>query len=185
MLGIRRAHPGTVRVVGTTAVVAMLVAACGTTPPEERQSLPGAGTADVTVAPHGDMAHLSAVRLAPRAGNDRLVMEFTDRVPGYTVGYVDLPARADASGAEIPLPEARAVVQITLNPATWNGWGGGVRTYTGPADVKGPGTSAVTEAKAAGDFEAVLTWVVGLRGKVPFRVQAFDTPPSLVIDFQS
>ena len=42
----------------------------------------------------------------------------------------------------------------------------------------------VTEVKAAGDYEAVLTWVVGLRAKVPFRVLVLDGPPRLVIDFQ-
>jgi hypothetical protein len=45
-------------------------------------------------------------------------------------------------------------------------------------------TEAVTEAKAAGDYEAVLTWVVGLRTKVPFRVFVLDGPPRLVVDFQ-
>ena len=45
-------------------------------------------------------------------------------------------------------------------------------------------TEAVTEATAAGDYEAVLTWVVGLRAKVPFRVLVLDGPPRLVVDFQ-
>jgi hypothetical protein len=45
-------------------------------------------------------------------------------------------------------------------------------------------TTVVTEVKAAGDFEAVLTWVVGLRYRVPFRVSVLDGPPRIVIDFQ-
>jgi len=50
---------------------------------------------------------------------------------------------------------------------------------------KRPSTlSADTEATAAGDYEAVLTWVVGLRAKVPFRVLVLDGPPRLVVDFQ-
>ena len=53
------------------------------------------------------MAHLAAVRLAGQDGFDRLVLEFADRVPGYTVGYRPLPA--DASGAEIALPGASAL----------------------------------------------------------------------------
>jgi hypothetical protein len=30
----------------------------------------------------------------------------------------------------------------------------------------------------------VLSWVVGLRANVPFRVLALEGPPRLVIDFQ-
>ncbi|MGZ8802043.1 MAG: AMIN-like domain-containing (lipo)protein [Mycobacterium sp.] len=67
------------------------------TPP----GLPGAGTADVSQAPTGNVAHLAAVRLAGQDGFDRLVLEFADRGPGYTVGYRPPPAHADASGAKI------------------------------------------------------------------------------------
>ncbi len=80
--------------------------------------MPGAGTADVSQAPTGNVAHLAAVRLVGKDGFDRLVLEFADRVPGYTVGYRPLPAHADASGAEIALPGASALLQLTLNPAT-------------------------------------------------------------------
>ena len=41
-----------------------------------------AGTADVSQAPTGNVAHLAAVRLAGQDGFDRLVLEFADRVPG-------------------------------------------------------------------------------------------------------
>ena len=56
-------------------------------------------------------------------------------MPGYTVGYRPLPAHADASGAEIALPGASALLQLTLNPATAEGWGGGTRSYFGPSEV--------------------------------------------------
>ena len=125
----------------------------------------------------------AAVRLGPRDGYDRLVLEFVDGVPSYTVGYRPLPARADGSGDEIPLPGASAFVQVTPTGATGNGWSGGPRTYFGPSTVTAH-TAVVTEAKAAGDFEAVLSWVVGVCSEVPFRVAVLDGPPRLVIDFQ-
>jgi hypothetical protein len=131
----------------------------------------------------GGTGQLVAVRLARNDGYDRLVLEFVDGVPGYTVGYRPLPAHADGSGIEIPLPGASAFVQIVLTGATGSGWSGGARTYFGPSTVAAD-TAMVTEAKAAGDFEAVLTWVVGLRSAVPFRVLVLDGPPRLVIDFQ-
>jgi hypothetical protein len=145
--------------------------------------LPNAATFDVREVRTGPIAHLVAVRLARHEGFDRLVVEFADRVPGYTVGYSPLPARADASGKEIPLPGANALIQVLLDPATADGWDGGARTYLGPSTVTAD-TSAITEAKAAGDFEAVVTWVVGLRAKTPFQVLVLDGPPRLVVDLQ-
>ena len=151
-------------------------------PPSSTATLPDAATSDVREVRTAG-AHLVAVRLGPRDRYDRLVLEFADRVPGYTVGYRPLPAQADASGAEIPLPGASALVQVSLTPATGSGWTDGARTYFGPSTITGS-TTVVTEVKAAGDFEAVLTWVAGLRAKVPFRVLELDGPPRLVVDFQ-
>ena len=162
-------------------VVALAVSGCATYTAQSDPGLPGAGTADVQAAPSGDIAHLAAVRLAGQDGYDRLVLEFTDRVPGYTVGYRPLPAHEDASGFEIPLPGAGALLQLTLTPATADGWAGGPRTYPGPSALSAD-TASVTEVKSAGDFEAVLTWVAGVRAQVPFRVQVLDGPPRLVVD---
>lgn len=121
--------------------------------------------------------------MAGQHGFDRLVLEFTDRVPGYTVGYRPLPAHQDASGFEIPLPGAGALLQLALTPATAEGWGGGPPTYPGPA-VLDADTTSVTEVKSAGDFEAVLTWVAGVREQQPFRVLVLESPPRLVLDVE-
>lgn len=144
-------------------------------------ALPGAGTADVHAEPSAEMAHLSAVRLAGHDGFDRMVLEFADHIPGYTIGYRPLPAHEDASGFEIPLPGAGALLQMTLIPSTAAGWGGGPQTYSGPWSLTA-NTGSVTEFKSAGDFEAVLTWVAGVRTQEPFRVQVLDGPPRLVVD---
>ena len=114
---------------------------------------------------------------------DRMVLEFADRVPGYTVGYRPLPAREDASGFDIPLPGAGTYLQMTLIPATAAGWGGGTQTYSGPWSLMS-NTASVTEFRSAGDFEAVLTWVAGVRSQQPFRVLVLDGPPRLVVDVQ-
>ena len=131
----------------------------------------GRGHCDVHADPSGEMAHLAAVRLEGQDGYDRLVLEFTDRVPGYTIGYQPLPAREDASGLDIPLPGATTVLHLSLNLATAAGWGGGPPTYSGPRTLTAD-TGSVTEVKSAGDFEAVLTWVAGLRTQEPFRAGA-------------
>lgn len=162
-------------------IVAVTGSGCATRIAHTSPALPGAGTADVHAEPSGDMAHLAAVRLAGQDGYDSLVLEFTDRVPGYTIGYRPLPAHQDASGFEIPLPGAGALLQLALTPATAAGWGGGPPTYSGPSTVTGD-TASITEVKNAGDFEAVLTWVAGVRQEQPFRVEVLDGPPRLVVD---
>lgn len=195
--------------VAALIALAMLISACGTKLPDEinksstptstppavaptstsvppsstaNPPLPNATTFDVQEVRSGDNAHLVAVRLARHDGYDRLVLEFVDRVPGYTVGYRPLPARADGSGHEIPLPGASALVQVTLTPAAAD-WDFNNHDYQGPSTVIA-NTAVVTEAKESGDFEAVLTWVAGLRAKAPFRVAVLDGPPRLSIDFQ-
>jgi hypothetical protein len=158
-----------------------------TTPPPTTPAKPpplaGAGTADVKATKQGGTGHLGGVRLAKQFGYDRLVLEFNDRVPGYTVGYRPLPAHTDGSGAEIPLPGATAQITMTLTPASAHQDGTGAPTYTGPSTVSG-GTAQVTQARSAGDFEAVVTWVVGVRKKSPFKVSVLADPPRLVLDVQ-
>ena len=156
----------------------------GTSAANADPGLPGASTADVHAEPSADMAHLTAVRMAGHDGFDRMVLEFADHVPGYTVGYRPLPAREDASGFEIPLPGAGTVLQISLVPATAAGWGGGPQTYSGPWDLRA-NTGSITNFRSAGDFEAMLTWVAGVRTQQPFRVLVLDGPPRLVVDVAS
>jgi hypothetical protein len=168
------------RLISVMGVLLFVLTGCHGEPHDDPLS---AGTEPVSKASTGDIAHLVAVRLDPEDRYDTLVLEFADRIPGYTIGYQPLPARADASGFEIPLPGANNLVQITLNPATADGWAGGQRTYFGPSAVSAD-TEVVTEAKAAGDFEATLTWVVGLRSEVPFRVQELQDPPRIEVDFK-
>lgn len=166
----------------TTIVVAAALTLSGcAAEPAQQTVLAGAGTADVHADPTGDMAHLDDVRLAAEDNYDRLVLQFTDRVPGYTIGYQPPPAREDASGFDIPLPGATTVLHVSLTPATAAGWGGGPPTYSGPRTLTAD-TTSVTEVKSAGDFEAVLTWVMGVRAREPFRVQVLDGPPRLVVD---
>ncbi len=147
--------------------------------------LSGAGTAAVEVDRDGagSMGYLTGVRLARQDGFDRIVLQFADRVPGYLVRYQDLPVLADGSGAVIPTPGATTSVLITVRPASGYQMDTSTPTYTGPRTITADTTRAV-QAVAAGDFEAVLNWAVGLRGRTPFRVTELTAPPRLVVDFQ-
>ena len=140
----------------------------------------GRGHLDVHADPSGEMAHLAAVRLEGQDGYDRLVTEFTDRVPGYTIGYQPLPA-GGRLGSRHPAFRCHHGAAPVVEP------GHRGRLGRRPADVLGSAhltadTGSVTEVKSAGDFEAVLTWVAGLRTQEPVSCRRFEGPPRLIVD---
>lgn len=149
-------------------------------------AMAGASTAPVTVpATNAETALLADVRAARHEGFDRVVLEFLNILPGYDVRYVEPPVYQDGSGAEVRV-EGAAVVQVRLESAldadlTQES---APRTYTGPNRFS-PGTPEVVELVRAGGFEGVLTWVVGLRDRVDFRVLTLEDPPRLVVDFRN
>ncbi len=130
-------------------------------------------------------ALLTAVRAARHDGYDRIVFEFRNTLPGYSVSYVERPIVADGSGDEVTVAGA-AVLQVRLEPALDADLSqeSAPATYTGPTRFS-PDAAIVAELVRTGGFEAVLTWVAGLDGKHPFRVTRLQSPPRLVLDVQS
>lgn len=180
-----------------TAAIAMaaLLSACGddvptdeptttTTAPTPTATLAGADTAEVSEE-SDSFGQLTAVRVGHHTGFDRVVLEFADEVPGYTVKYVELPVIEDGSGEDVGLPDADAAVQITLTPASGFDMEKGEETYKGPDSVTDDKTTEITAVVSAGDFESLLSWAVGLRHEVPFKVTKLGDPARLVIDFQT
>lgn len=155
-----------------------------TTPvPEPTPTLPGAATTPVSRPPGDDgFGLLTSVRLAGHPGYDRFVLEFRDAVPGYQVSYISGSPTADPSGDLVEV-EGSAVLWIRLEPSSgWDLVGAPDEpTYTGPDRVTGD-TVRVTEAVRTGDFEAVLSWVLGVDGEAPFVVTELSGPPRLVVD---
>ena len=136
-------------------------------------SKPGS-TTPVSVAPSGATATLTAVRAANQGAVDRVVFEFSDRVPGYAVRYVNRPITEDASGNPVTV-EGEAVLEVRMEPAH------GPSFTPATARVK-PQASAVAEIVRTGDFEAVVHWVIGVRKQQPFSVSTLDGPPRLVVE---
>ena len=85
--------------------------------------------------------------------------------------------------------EGNAFVSVRMEPASGFdlNTGEGVLVYEGPRRISGEeaGTSVAREVVRTGDFEAVLTWAVGLSEKVDFRVLTLEGPPRLVVDFRN
>jgi hypothetical protein len=127
---------------------------------------------------------LTGVGVSAQAGYDQVVFEFAGQVPGATVSVVSAPIVADASGQVVPVA-GTAFVQITLKPSSGVDLTapGAPRTYTGPTRIALHGASIV-EVVQTGDFEGVLTWVVGLTTAVPFTTVTAAAPARLAVDFQ-
>ena len=144
-------------------------------------------TTPVSVAGSGPKSYLVAVRAAKQDGYERVVFEFREPVPGYKVEYGKRPITEDGSGDEVQV-EGGAVLVVRMEPASGfdtDAGDGGKPTYAGPRRVD-PATTAVTELVRTGDFEAVLTWAVGVDRQRPFRVTTSSSPkPVLIIDIST
>ena len=150
---------------------------------------PRAATTSETCAPFGggtepqkstakppETMLLTGVRIDSQACIDRVVFDFKPAngdEPGYSVQY--RPAAEaqteDASGNHIPI-EGNAFLVVRLEPAATADTSGGTleRTYTGPRTIKPAGMHWVRQVSKTGDFEAVLTWAIGLSEQRPFKV---------------
>lgn len=117
---------------------------------------------------------------------DRITFDFKDAngaEPGYTVEY--RPAAdaqtEDASGNHIPI-EGNAFLVVRFEPAATADISGAnlERTYTGPRTIKPDDMRWVKQVSKTGDFEAVLTWAIGLSEQRPFEVTS--EPSRLTIE---
>ena len=166
---------------GTTTVTAPT-----TTTAEQTDTLPGAGTSPVVAPATAKVTSLlDRVAVGRHAGYDRVVFQFRDKgLPGYRVEYVQPPLKEDGSGNPVDVA-GNAFVLVRMDPAS--GFdvssGEGELVYKGPKRL--PGASVVKEVVRTGDFEAVLSWAIGLEGKVPFRVTTAASPSRLIVDFKS
>ena len=139
-------------------------------------TLPAKGNA----VPGGHIPVLKVIRTGAHTGFDRLVFEFDGGVPAYTVRYVK-SVTEDPRGEVVPL-KGTAFLQVVLPSATLNdSFQGGHRAYTGPQRIT-PNLPAIKEVAVAGDFEAVLSFGVGVAQVLPFSVTSMSGPYRLVID---
>jgi len=149
-------------------------------------TMPGASTKPVVVpATNRVTALLTSVRAARHEGYDRVVFQFANTLPGYDVRYVKRPVHQDGSGKVIRVRGTRIVQIRMLNALDADlTKSGAPLTYTGPTRFS-PRTPEIAELVRTGGFEAVLTWAVGLRDRVDFRVISLEAPSRLVIDFRN
>ncbi|WP_154676889.1 AMIN-like domain-containing (lipo)protein [Parafrankia discariae] len=141
------------------------------------------GTREVRVEhPVTPPARLVALRAARNvqggAAYDRLVLEFSGGLPGYTAGYVDEVIRP-GSGAPLPL-RGPVTFEVVVTPAVAHGAAGESTLTTPPT---GGELSGLVSYALAGDYEGYVHLGVGLGSRVGFRVVELRDPARLAIDF--
>ena len=104
--------------------------------------------------------------------------------PGYRVSYetADTAKVEDASGRSVEIA-GNAFLVVKLTPAMTATIDGDqvTKTYTGPNRL--PGKDPIKEVVKTGDFESVVTWVIGLDRVRPFLFTASDGV--LFVDIES
>jgi hypothetical protein len=151
--------------------------------------LEGADTTPVERDSTGtEIALLERIAIGRHEGYDRVVFQFRDQLPGYRVEYVQPPLKEDGSGNPVEIQgDAIVLVRMELASGFDLTTGEGVMVYKGPKRLEGSaaGTSVVCELVRTGDFEAVLSWAIGLEERVDFRVRTATSPARLIVDFRN
>ncbi|TQS28002.1 GerMN domain-containing protein [Microbispora sp. KK1-11] len=140
---------------------------------------PAPSNAAVHAAPR--VATLVDVRASHQPGLDRVVFEFRGPLPARrSAGYVSRLI-ADGSGRTVPVA-GDAILGLRFGGATGHDNSG--RPTYGPAreTFALPGVIQVVNA---GDFEAELTFGVGLSSKASYRVYTLTHPSRVVVDIKT
>jgi hypothetical protein len=154
---------------------ALFAAGCGGDEGGSAADCPADGSTEArqTASPATDVTYLTGFTVERAGCGDRLVFEFRDEVPSAQVEYLprDRALVEDGSGDPVEV-DGDAFLVVRLSPAATAESKGDelVFTYTGPRRLRPDGTEFVEEALKTGDFEAVVTWAVGVSEQRPFRV---------------
>jgi hypothetical protein len=157
----------------------------------ECMALPGAGL-DGVASPaieNRETMYLTGVSEDTDENECSAVVAFTFEKqppgPGFDVSYQPASTAKiqDGSGDTIEI-EGNAFLVVRLMPAMTAKIEGEqvTKTYTGPNRVKPDVPSFVKEVVKTGDFEAQVTWVIGLDQKRAFKVSASAAGLEIDID---
>jgi hypothetical protein len=149
---------------------------------EPTESLPAfACTPSVTIESTTDRAQITDVRVGTHDGYDRVVFEFASGIPQTVIDAVLPPFYADPSGLPMDV-SGTAFLRVVMHGGTKVLPAGGT-TYAGPTNFE-PDFDQLAQLIEGGDFEAVSTWYLGLKGGGCLRVLTLTDPSRLVIDIE-
>jgi hypothetical protein len=120
------------------------------------------------------------VRTAHHPGFDRITFEFSGPRPDHRIGYVSQLVE-DASGKPVELA-GDAAINVVFQ-------GANAHTSSGSPSVSPrrfkPGLPSLKEVAEIGDFEAVVTYGLGVDHRVPFKVLELSNPSRIAIDIST
>jgi hypothetical protein len=118
----------------------------------------------------------------------RIVFQFSgDHTPGYKIEYVSPPFTDCGAGQTIDTSTwgADNFIEIRMFPSGGVDLSKGYEpTYKGPRDIDVKG-DVLKHMKVTCDFEAVFTWLVGLDGKHPFKLEKLSNPSRMILDISA
>jgi hypothetical protein len=117
------------------------------------------------------------VRAGRHPGFDRVVFEFRGAVPEHRIGYVDQLVE-DGSGNPVEVAGG-ADLEVVFQGANAHNANGA--PTVGPRRFS-PGLPAVKEIAQLGDFEAVVSYGIGVDRRRPIKVTTLSGPSRLVVD---
>lgn len=133
----------------------------------------------VAASPGHGTAVLTAVRTGQHGSFERLTLEFTSSFGEANVGYVPV-VHADPSDRVVPL-QGSSFLRVAVHGAVAHWPATPSRAYGGPSTVT-PGYPTLKQVCIAGDFEAVLSFGIGLDRTAGFQVTRLQSPDRLVVD---
>lgn len=175
-----------VRVAGLIAL-ALLLVGCGSSENQAGGKVNCSRLAGGALTPRMSPAvearetmYLTDVNIEALDCTDRVVFSFREAAPGagYNISYEPAATAKleDGSGNAVDI-DGSAFLVVRLTPAmSAEIVGEEVKpTYTGPRRITPDGTTFVREVVKTGDFEAQVTWVVGLAEKRVFTATASES----------
>ena len=162
-------------------MVAILVVLCGSATAAQHYQNAGALNTWTTRrvsrvnAPDGQ---LRIVRAAKQDGFDRVVFEFADGVPSFSVNYSPLPIYAEGTMAKVKI-SGTAVIVVSFHFY----YGEHADIYQGfpRATLNLP---ELLQIKDIDGTEGVMAFALDLTKRQPFRVQTLSNPARLVVDLK-
>lgn len=169
------------------AALVLLLTACGPAVPTPSSSPPAfspAAPSPTVSKPLAAGGLLVSIKAEHQGDHDLLTFEFGGSVaPTCRINRID-QLHANPSDRIIPL-QGTAFLELvfhggTLDTSPRESDPSKVERYLGPSRLT-PGLPLVKEVVVAGDFEAVLSFGVGLAETADFDVETLASPPRVVI----
>ena len=126
-------------------------------------------------------AQITDVRVGTHADYDRVVFEFANGLPEYTLDRATPPFMQDPSGMPLDV-DGSSFLRLIMRGGTKQ-MDDGSSSYAGSRDFD-PGYPTLVNLVEGGDFEAQSTWYIGLSAESCVRVSLLEDAPRLVIDIQ-